>query len=169
MGGTWGDISDRFPGYPTSVDALLKIDESTVLTGSSDGLIRVVQIHPDKFLGILNENADDRADFGSDLGSASNDQGHSYNHGHGGYPIEKLEYNSNKEIIGSVSHDNYIRLWDARILKDDDDYEKDDDETTTKQPATSRVTKISTTATKKNSKNGSYDSDDEWEEMDNGD
>jgi hypothetical protein len=29
--GTWGDISDRFPGHPQSVDALLKIDEETQL------------------------------------------------------------------------------------------------------------------------------------------
>ena len=168
--GTWGDISDRFPGHPTSVDALLKIDESTVLTGSSDGLIRVVQIHPDKFLGILNESADDRADFGLDLGSASNDQGHSYNHGHGGYPIEKLEYNSNKEIIGSVSHDNYIRLWDAQILKDDNDNSESDDdeeEEDTKPPATSGVTKLLTETSSTN--NDTHNSDDEWEDMDNND
>ncbi len=33
-------MSDRFPGHPDSVEAILKIDEDTVLTGSSDGLIR---------------------------------------------------------------------------------------------------------------------------------
>lgn len=40
--GTWGDMSDRFPGHPDSVEALLKVDEDTVLTGSSDGIIRYV-------------------------------------------------------------------------------------------------------------------------------
>jgi hypothetical protein len=35
-----------FPGHPTSIDALLK-DENTLLTGSSDGIIRAVMIHPD--------------------------------------------------------------------------------------------------------------------------
>lgn len=38
--GTWGDMSDRFPGHPESVEALLKVDEDTVLTGSSDGIVR---------------------------------------------------------------------------------------------------------------------------------
>lgn len=54
--GTWGDISDRFPGHPQSVDALLKFDEDVLLTGSSDGLIRVVSIHPDKLLGVLGDH-----------------------------------------------------------------------------------------------------------------
>lgn len=38
--GTWGDMSDRFPGHPDSVEAVLKVDEDTILTGSSDGIIR---------------------------------------------------------------------------------------------------------------------------------
>ena len=38
--GTWGDMSDRFPGHPESVEAILKVDEDTVLTGSSDGIVR---------------------------------------------------------------------------------------------------------------------------------
>ena len=42
--GTWGDMSDRFPGHPDSVEALLKIDEDTVLTGSSDGIVRYVVV-----------------------------------------------------------------------------------------------------------------------------
>ncbi|KAL7503901.1 hypothetical protein ACHAXN_005762 [Cyclotella atomus] len=50
---TWGDISDRFPGHPQSIDALLKIDEDTILTGSSDGLVRAVQLLPNALLGVL--------------------------------------------------------------------------------------------------------------------
>ena len=91
--GTWGDVSDRFPGHPSSVDAILKVDEDTLLTGSSDGLIRVVQIHPDKLLGVLGD--------------------------HGGFPIEKLEFNSDRSYVGSITHDSILRLWDARILSDD--------------------------------------------------
>ena len=41
-----GDISDRFPGHPSSIDCMLKVDEETVLTGSSDGFIRVVSFFP---------------------------------------------------------------------------------------------------------------------------
>ena len=93
--GTWGDVSDRFPGHPQSIDGLLKVDEDTLLTGSSDGLIRVVQVQPDKLLGVLGD--------------------------HEGFPIEKLAFNSNHHFVGSVTHDHIIRIWDARILQDDDE------------------------------------------------
>lgn len=93
--GTWGDISDRFPGHPNSLDALVKVDEDTLLTGSSDGLIRVVTVHPDKFLGVLGDHED--------------------------FPIEKLAFTSDRKYVGSLSHDNLIRLWDASILKEDYD------------------------------------------------
>ena len=33
-------------------------------------------------------------------------------------------FNCNKQIVGSVSHDNYIRLYDARVLDDAYDDEK---------------------------------------------
>ncbi|GAX25565.1 hypothetical protein FisN_28Hh034 [Fistulifera solaris] len=93
--GTWGDISDRFPGHPNSLDGLVKVDEDTLLTGSSDGLIRVVTVHPDKFLGVLGDHEE--------------------------FPIEKLAFTSDRKYIGSLSHDNLIRLWDAAILGEDYD------------------------------------------------
>ena len=45
------DISDRFPGHPSSVDALLALDDDIVMTGSSDGVIRIISILPNKMLG----------------------------------------------------------------------------------------------------------------------
>lgn len=157
--GTWGDISDRFPGHPSSVETLLKVDENTLLTGSSDGLIRVVQIHPDRLLGVLNEG-DTHADNNS-------------------YPIEKLAYNSNKEVVGSVSHDNFVRLWDALILKDDalDEDDDDDDEEEenngeeeVQKPASfSRPATVDKGTTGGGNCNDIYNSDDEWEDMDKDD
>ena len=38
--GDWGDITDRFPGHPESIDSVIAISEDVVITGSSDGLIR---------------------------------------------------------------------------------------------------------------------------------
>lgn len=38
--GDWGDCTDRFIGHPNSIDTICKIDEDTVATGSSDGIIR---------------------------------------------------------------------------------------------------------------------------------
>jgi hypothetical protein len=51
------DISDRFPGHPASVDALLALDEDVLLTGSSDGLIRIISILPNKMLGARTRDA----------------------------------------------------------------------------------------------------------------
>ena len=42
--GLWGDISDRFPGHPNSIDAMTVVNspdgEELLCTGSSDGFIR---------------------------------------------------------------------------------------------------------------------------------
>ncbi len=48
----------RFPGHPESVDALIVWDDSTLLTGSSDGMIRVVNILPNKLLGVVGAHED---------------------------------------------------------------------------------------------------------------
>ncbi|EIE83883.1 hypothetical protein RO3G_08588 [Rhizopus delemar RA 99-880] len=38
--GDWGDYNDRIIGHPNSIDAICKLDEDTICTGSSDGIIR---------------------------------------------------------------------------------------------------------------------------------
>ncbi|KAF8802383.1 WD40 repeat-like protein [Phlegmacium glaucopus] len=61
----WGDCVDRVPGHPLSVDALCTLPAdlpnvdttSTVLTGSSDGYVRAVQILPTKLLGVVVDHA----------------------------------------------------------------------------------------------------------------
>jgi WD40 repeat protein len=130
--GTWGDCSDRFPGHPSSIDALLKVDEDTLLTGSSDGWIRVVQIHPDKFLGVLGED-------------------------HGGFPIEKLDFNSNRDVVGSVSHDNHVRLFDARVIQEG--FGEEEEEEGGAEPQEPKVQKAA----------AGNASDDDWEDMDDED
>ena len=100
--GKWGDISDRYPGHPQSIDAILKVDEDTVLTGSSDGLVRAVQLLPNSLLGVLGA--------------------------HDGFPVEGLGWSAGRRMVGSVSHDDYVRLWDARLLNDEDDGDDDGDD-----------------------------------------
>lgn len=38
----WGDISDRFPGHPLSIDACVAVSDNVVCTGSMDGIIRYI-------------------------------------------------------------------------------------------------------------------------------
>eukprot|EP00978_Attheya_sp_CCMP212_P013282 scaffold33389_cov54-Attheya_sp.AAC.5 len=142
--GVWGDVSDRFPGHPSSIDALLKVDEDTFLTGSSDGLVRIVQIHPDRLLGILGD--------------------------HDGFPVESLHFSANKKYVGSISHDALIRLWDASIFCDDDEDEDIDDEDETDAmdlQNEQKSVKSSGLAAVSSSRAGvSQGSDDEWEDID---
>ncbi|KDO29054.1 hypothetical protein SPRG_06109 [Saprolegnia parasitica CBS 223.65] len=100
--GTWGDMSDRFPGHPDSVETILKVDEDTILTGSSDGIIRVVQIHPNKLLGLIGDHED--------------------------FPVEVLEFSHDRRIVGSVSHSDKVQFWDVGYLFDEDDEDDDDDD-----------------------------------------
>jgi hypothetical protein len=39
------------------VTALLRYDDDTLLTGSSDGLIRVLSVQPNRMLGVLGEHS----------------------------------------------------------------------------------------------------------------
>ncbi|KAG7359236.1 WD repeat-containing protein [Nitzschia inconspicua] len=145
--GTWGDCSDRFPGHPSSIDALLKIDEDTLLTGSSDGRIRVVQVQPDKLLGVIGDD-------------------------HDGFPIEKLEFNSNRHLVGSLTHSNFIKLWDATILMGDDEDNDDDegsDEGDDDDNSNAEHAKVPVQPAKKSIGTTKHDSDDDWDDMDHDD
>lgn len=114
-----------------------------MLTGSSDGLVRAVQILPNSFLGVLG--------------------------GHDGFPVEGLGWSAGRQMIGSVSHDEYIRLWDASFLREgEDDVDESDDGkegvATMNQNATG-VSQGFGAATMTAANN----SDNEWEDMDNDD
>lgn len=92
------DHVDRIPGHPASVDTMCTLDDDTILTGSSDGLVRVVQILPHKLLGIVAD--------------------------HGGMPVERIARCGN--WMASIGHGAEIKLTDlAPLLEEDGD---DDDE-----------------------------------------
>ncbi|CAE6494668.1 unnamed protein product [Rhizoctonia solani] len=97
----WGDCVDRIKGHPHSVDALATLSEDVIVTGSSDGLVRVVQVLPNKLLGVI-------------AGNGITD--------HGTFPIERLRTDRNGAWLGSASHDNVLKLTDVRdALVDSDD------------------------------------------------
>ena len=102
--GRWGDCSDRFPGHPQSVDSMLKVDENSVITGSTDGLIRVISLQPNKVLGVIGDHED--------------------------FPVEGLRRSRCGGILGSFSHDDIVRFWDVSMFVgdvDDSELEQDDE------------------------------------------
>ncbi|KAL4251007.1 WD repeat-containing protein WDR55/POC1 [Abortiporus biennis] len=106
----WGDCVDRIPGHPHSIDALCSIpsyypsSDSTFLTGSSDGLLRAVQLFPTKLLGVVAD--------------------------HGEFPIERIAVDRDGEgrWVGSVGHDEILKLTDLKEVFEDEDEEKDEGE-----------------------------------------
>jgi hypothetical protein len=101
--GEWENICTQFPGHPESVDALLAIDEDTVITGSSDGLLRIVSVLPNKLLGVVGDHGGD-------------------------FPIEAISMSFNKGLLASASHDNRIKFWNINYLFEEDDDDDDDGE-----------------------------------------
>jgi len=91
--GQWADLSDRVPGHPNSVDTMIKLDEDTLVSGSSDGLIRIMQIQPNKPLGVIGDHED--------------------------FPVEKIAISYDRKLIASCSHDNTVKFWDCSFLTED--------------------------------------------------
>ncbi|XP_073110082.1 WD repeat-containing protein 55-like [Elaeis guineensis] len=92
---SWGhfkDCSDRFLGHPMSVETLLKFDEDTLISGSEDGVIRLVGILPNRIIQPLNEHSE--------------------------YPIERLGFSNDRKFLGSISHDQMLKLWYLQELLD---------------------------------------------------
>jgi hypothetical protein len=94
--------------HPHSIDALCAVpsshplSSSTVLTGSSDGLLRAVQIYPTKLLGVVAD--------------------------HGEFPVERIAVDRGGEgrWVGSVGHEEVLRMTDlaaALNLEDKSDEE----------------------------------------------
>ncbi|CAJ0641329.1 1607_t:CDS:2, partial [Entrophospora sp. SA101] len=93
--GDWGDINDRFLGHPSSIDSIVKINEETLCTGSSDGIIRVIGILPNKFHGVIGT--------------------------HDEFPIECIRLSHDQTFLASCSHDNFVKFWDMDL---DDSHNK---------------------------------------------
>ncbi|KNA16466.1 hypothetical protein SOVF_088990 [Spinacia oleracea] len=91
---SWGffkDCSDRFVDLsPNPVDALLKYDEDRLVAGSSNGIISLVGILPNRIIQPIAEHSE--------------------------YPVERLAFSHDKKLLGSISHDNMLKLWDMDEL-----------------------------------------------------
>ncbi|THH28980.1 hypothetical protein EUX98_g5204 [Antrodiella citrinella] len=106
----WGDCVDRIPGHPHSIDALCNIPshypnaQSTLLTGSSDGILRAVQLLPTKLLGVVAD--------------------------HGEFPIERIAVDRGGEgrWVGSAGHEEVLKLTDLKEVFEDDGGEDEDED-----------------------------------------
>ncbi|KIK99547.1 hypothetical protein PAXRUDRAFT_822622 [Paxillus rubicundulus Ve08.2h10] len=104
----WGDCVDRVPGHPQSIDALCAIpssypsSHSTVLTGSSDGLVRAVQLFPTKLLGVVAD--------------------------HGSFPVERIKVDQNGEgrWVGSAGHEDTLKMTDLNEVFEDESHDDED-------------------------------------------
>ena len=96
--------------HPQSIDALCAIPsrysnaQSTILTGSSDGLLRAVQLFPTKLLGVVAD--------------------------HGEFPIERIAVDRKGEgrWVGSAGHEEILKLTDLEEVFGDDDEEEEGNE-----------------------------------------
>ncbi|MED6186148.1 WD domain repeat-containing protein 55 [Stylosanthes scabra] len=119
---SWGcfkDCSDRFVDLsPNSVDTMLKLDEDRIITGSENGIINLVGILPNRILQPIAEHSE--------------------------YPVEGLAFSHDRKYLGSIAHDQVLKLWDldnilqgsgssqtncagARDSDDDDEMDVDDE------------------------------------------
>ncbi|KAG8932469.1 WD repeat-containing protein jip5 [Tulasnella sp. 418] len=103
----WDDCVDRVPGHPQSVDAIATITDDVIATGSSDGFIRMVQILPNKLLGVVGD--------------------------HGEFPVERLKLSRDGKWLGSASHDEILKLTDVGNALEDSDEDDDDTRSQTHQ------------------------------------
>jgi hypothetical protein len=104
------NTSHRRCRHPQSIDALCTLpssypsSHSTILTGSSDGLLRAVQLFPTKLLGVVAD--------------------------HGSFPIERIAIDLGGEgrWVGSAGHDDTLKMTDLRDVFEDEEGEEAVDE-----------------------------------------
>ncbi|XP_052540477.1 WD repeat-containing protein 55 [Tympanuchus pallidicinctus] len=86
----FGATSDRFSLRAESVDCMVPVTESIVCTGSLDGVIRAVNILPNRVLGCVGQ--------------------------HLGEPIEQLAVAPGGQLLASCAHDQKVKFWDISSL-----------------------------------------------------
>ncbi|KAJ2336356.1 WD domain repeat-containing protein 55 [Coemansia sp. RSA 2681] len=100
--GQFDDVTDRFPGHPQSIDSICKLTEDLCVTGSSDGLLRIVQLFPHKLVGVAGD--------------------------HKSLPVEKVVLSYDQQWLASCSHDHTVHFWDIGYIFNEDASDDNEDE-----------------------------------------
>ena len=130
------DLDDRALGHPLSVDTILPVDENVLLTGSFDGLIRVLEVqvrwavwHRGHGWRRMWQGLCDDSRCGCvclrlcRYAAVQPTKLHGVVGEHGEFPIERIQYSRDKKFLASCSHDKLVKFWDIAFL-----FEEDDDE-----------------------------------------
>ncbi|XP_076836271.1 WD repeat-containing protein 55 [Brachyhypopomus gauderio] len=88
----FGATSDRFALRAESVDCIVPITDSLLCTASTDGVIRVISILPNRVVGSVGQ--------------------------HAGEPIEEIAQSRDGHFLASSAHDQLIKFWDISHLPD---------------------------------------------------
>ncbi|KAJ2779273.1 WD domain repeat-containing protein 55 [Coemansia javaensis] len=134
--GQFGDVSDRFPGHPQSIDAICKLTEDLCVTGSSDGLLRIIQLFPHKLVGVAGD--------------------------HQGLPVERVGLSHDQQWLASCSHDQAVHFWDIGYIYSRDEDAGDSDSNADDSDADSDVD-VQAAAIQASAGVGKDDSDDSAE------
>jgi len=140
----WGDCVDRVPGHPMSIDALCNMPDipgidasSVILTGSSDGYVRAVQLFPTKLLGVVTDHGEwpvERIAVGegrqqlSIQSNAAKGVGQSvHRRGDHGDDDDENNHTHGPWWVGSVGHEEVLRMSNLEaFLRKDEKVESDD-------------------------------------------
>ncbi|XP_004696729.1 WD repeat-containing protein 55 [Echinops telfairi] len=87
----FGATSDRFALRAESIDCMVPVTESLLCTGSTDGVIRAVNILPNRVVGSIGQ--------------------------HAGEPVEKLALSHCGRFLASSGHDQRLKFWDMTQLQ----------------------------------------------------
>jgi WD40 repeat protein len=84
--GNWEQLAYRLHVHPTTVNVLQAVDADRVISGSDDGMIRLVPIHPKAVGEIVGESFETM-------------------------PIEALSWNASNHLVACCGHTETVRIW----------------------------------------------------------
>uniref|UniRef100_A0A3P8TRP6 WD repeat-containing protein 55 n=1 Tax=Amphiprion percula TaxID=161767 RepID=A0A3P8TRP6_AMPPE len=88
----FGATSDRFAIKAESVDCIVPVTDSIMVTASMDGYIRAINLLPNRVIGCIGQ--------------------------HVGEPIEELAKSRDSRFLVSCGHDQLVKFWDISSLPD---------------------------------------------------